>query len=71
MSDAPKQFLGANVDAHGNDGAVRVSMRAYTERMAEECLGKPAEQCRRVATPNKSGLLLEVLERLAVVDCKE
>ena len=32
-------------------------MRAYTERMAEECLGKSAAQCRHVASPNKAGLL--------------
>ena len=53
----PKQFLGLNVDAASEDGEMKVSMRAYIDKVVGDCLTKPLAEWKPLATPCKPKLL--------------
>lgn len=53
----PKQFLGLNVDSKDGESEMKLSMRAYIQKMAEECIGEKLAGWRKLATPCKPKLL--------------
>jgi len=57
VMDKPKQFLGTNIDRHGSGKAIKVSARAYIEKMANDCLSKPPDSYPKLSTPCKPKLL--------------
>ena len=53
--DDPKQFLGLNTDAKSN-GELKVSMRAYIDKMAADCLSKALDSWPKLKSPCKANL---------------
>ena len=53
----PKQFLGLNVDAKTEDSEMKVSMRAYIDKIVGDCLTKPLAEWTPLTTPCKPKLL--------------
>ena len=53
----PKQFLGLNVDSLDGDSPVKLSMRAYIDKMVTDCLGERFGKWGKIATPCKPKLI--------------
>jgi len=53
----PKQFLGCNVDAADSDSPVKVSARAYLERIVGESLPRPLSEYAKAAAPCSAKLM--------------
>ena len=53
----PKQSLGLNVDAKTEDSEMKVSMRAYIDKIVGDCLTKPLAEWTPLTTPCKPKLL--------------
>ena len=58
----PKQFLGLNVESSSSESPVKLSMKAYIEKVVEECLGDRFAAWGKLKTPCKPKLL-EAYER--------
>jgi hypothetical protein len=58
----PKQFLGLNVESSSSESPVKLSMKAYIEKVVEECLGDRFATWGKLKTPCKPKLL-EAYER--------